>query len=91
MTSREACARCQLAEVPEVSLLALLELAAALDALPLGGRSSTICSETDLVEEAGEDGGKTRERQLESPTARVGVGGTNRLGRTAGADPASAS
>ena len=34
MTSRETCSRCQLAEVPEVSLLAMLELKAALDALP---------------------------------------------------------
>jgi len=79
MTSREACAHCQLTEVPAVSLLALLELAAALDALPLGGLSSTISSKTDVVEEAGENGGKTRERQLESPAARAGVGGANRL------------
>jgi hypothetical protein len=47
MTSREACARCQLAEVPEVSPPALLELAAALDALPRASRSSTIRSERD--------------------------------------------
>src|SRR5215472_3395176 len=91
MTSREACAHCQLTEVPAVSLLALLELAAALDALPPGGRSSTISSKIDVVEEAGENGGKTHERQLESPAARVGVGGTNRLGSTAGADSASGS
>src|ERR1700746_1545716 len=32
MTSREACARCQLTESPEVSLSALFELAATLDA-----------------------------------------------------------
>ena len=56
MTSREACTRCQLAEVPEVSLPALLELAAALDALPLASRSSTIRSERDSVEEADDDG-----------------------------------
>jgi hypothetical protein len=79
MTSREACALCQLTEVPAVSLLALLELAAALDALPLGGRSSTMSSKTDVVEEARENEGKPRARQLESPAARAGVGGANRL------------
>jgi hypothetical protein len=44
MTSREACARCQLVNAPEVSISALLELKAALDALPVAGRSSTIPS-----------------------------------------------
>jgi hypothetical protein len=91
MTSREACARCQLAEVPEVSLSALLQLAAALEALPLAGHSSTICSEMESVEEAGEDETNTGQRQLESPAARASVGGANSLGRTAGADQASAS
>ena len=42
MTSREACAHCQLTEFPEVSLSALLDVATALDALPIVSRSSTI-------------------------------------------------
>src|SRR5215831_18424916 len=82
MTSREACAHCQLTEFPEVSLSALLEVATALDALPIVSRSSTICTETTSVEEAGEDGTKAREREFESPTARVGVGGANRFGES---------
>src|SRR6516225_7299031 len=92
MTSREACARCQLTESPEVSLSALFELGATLDALPLTRPYSTISSETHLLEEeAGEDGAKTRECRLESPAARAGVGGAHRLGTSTGADPASAS
>src|SRR6516225_8432412 len=90
--AREACARCQLTESPEVSLSALFELGATLDALPLTRPYSTISSETHLLEEeAGEDGAKTRECRLESPAARAGVGGAHRLGTSTGADPASAS
>jgi hypothetical protein len=47
MTSREACARCQLVNASEAPIPALLELKAALDALPVAGRSSTIPSQKD--------------------------------------------
>ncbi|HEY2484270.1 MAG TPA: hypothetical protein VGI36_03935, partial [Candidatus Binataceae bacterium] len=79
MTWREACARCQLVNAPEASISALLEVKAALDALPVAGRCSTIPSQKNPKgKEAGEDGATERERQIESTPTRASVGGTNR-------------
>src|SRR5271156_3497075 len=63
---RERCARCQLAETPEVSISALLELYAAPNALPPVGCSSTIgCEKHREVREGGGDGGQPRSSKRE--------------------------
>jgi hypothetical protein len=82
MTSREACARCQLTEAPEISISALLELAAALDGLPLAGRSSTIRSEKHSERrEAGDDGEEPREQHDREPSSSSWCGRGELVGR----------
>jgi hypothetical protein len=88
MTSRERCARCRLAEAPEISISALLELEAALNALPPVRCSSTIGSEKHSeAREGSGDGAQAREQQTESAAARAGVGEANWLGGATGTDP----